>query len=619
MRIVLSLLSSKVRWLPTADLRRTPTRSRRLRGRMPFVFGLVALLVGCGSPSPETADPETHEPVAAVPQSPTDTPPQQGDWRIDQEPLGFGDPWAQWPSPDPQDTPSLVPQPLDTRLLEPPLTDTLPWQAPPPSIDSAEPSQQLRVPDQQPEFGPRLAPHISAMREPSPRVSALPPEIAPTPDIVVQEFPAEDWAATPQPYDPSGDMPVGVEQRAAEGYTIVPVFYGTDRQRAAQPLTAYRLVEDARTLTALAASALITLLLAGFFMLRRRQLRALAALTATATLVSITGYLVWQGRFAIDKEGVAYTGGRGELVRGRCLVTVPDTHERGKIERPVWHRLEVTEDVRRHMVVVAAHELPDSEFHRQLAEAVASAEHRDLFVFIHGYNVDFESAVRRTAQIAVDLPFRGVPVCYSWPSQGSLLGYTVDENNVTWTVSHLKQFLMGLVVHSQAESINLVAHSMGNRALTAALREFSLEKGAAAEMFDRVVLAAPDVDADHFRRDLAPHLLNAARHVTLYASSGDRALIASKQVHGYPRAGESGPEMVVLPGIETIDVSGIDLSLLGHSYYGESQPLLHDLFHIVRKSLPAAQRTWLQRREFGALEYWQLPGTTATAPAPTLR
>ncbi len=616
MTIVLSLLHRKVRWLPTADFRRSTTESRRLRWGMPFVFGLVGLLAGCGSPPPETTGPETHEPVAVSPQTPTTPPHLQGDWLIDEGTPGFGDPWAESPSPDPQDTPLLAPQPL-----EPAETDRLPWEAPPPAADSAERSEQLLALDQQPEFGPRWAPRMSAMRapEPSPQVSPLLPEIHPTPDISVHEFPAEDWAATPQPYDPSGDMPVGVEQREAEGYTIVPVFYGTDRQRAAQPLTAYRLVEDAATLTALAASALIALLMAGFFMLRRRHLRALAALTATATLVSLTGYLVWQGRFAVDKEGVAYTGGRGELVRGRCLVTVPDTHERGKIERPIWHRLEVTEDLRRHMVVVAAHELPDSEFHRQLAEAVAAAEHRDLFVFIHGYNVDFESAVRRTAQIAVDLPFRGVPVCYSWPSQGSLLGYTVDENNVTWTVSHLKQFLMGLVAHSQAESINLVAHSMGNRALTAALREFSLEKGAAAEMFDRVVLAAPDVDADHFRRDLAPHLLNAARHVTLYASSGDRALIASKQVHGYPRAGESGPEMVVLPGIETIDVSGIDLSLLGHSYYGESQPLLHDLFHIVRKSLPAAQRTWLQRREYGALEYWQLPGTTATVPINTLR
>jgi esterase/lipase superfamily enzyme len=161
---------------------------------------------------------------------------------------------------------------------------------------------------------------------------------------------------------------------------------------------------------------------------------------------------------------------------------------------------------------------------------------------------------------------------------------------------------------------------MGNRALTAALREFSLEMGSAADMFDRVVLAAPDIDADHFRRDLAPHLLNAARHVTLYASSGDRALIASQQVHGYPRAGESGAGIVVMPGIETVDVSGIDLSLLGHSYYGESQHLLHDLFHIVRNALPAAQRSWLVRRELGTLEYWQLPGTAAAAaPSTTLR
>jgi esterase/lipase superfamily enzyme len=351
---------------------------------------------------------------------------------------------------------------------------------------------------------------------------------------------------------------------------------------------------------------LLTLFVATTFALRGRRGPALLGMGTALVWGGAVALLVHQGRAAIEKEGVTYTGGRGELVRGLCEVTIPDTHQRGEVERPQLLRLELSEDLRRHVVLKRARELPAPEFFRQLAEAVESAEHRDLFVFIHGYNVDFDSAVRRTAQIAVDLPFRGVPVCYSWPSQASLLGYKVDENNVNWTTSHLKQFLLELVAYADADSINLVAHSMGNRALTAALRELSLEMGEAAGMFDRVVLAAPDIDADHFRRDLAPHLLNAARHVTLYASSGDRALIASKQVHGYPRAGESGAGIVVVPGVETIDVSGIDLSLLGHSYYGDSQDLLHDLFHIVREALPAAQRSWLLRREKGPLEYWQL-------------
>ena len=621
MKTVVSL-DMRIRFFRVADSQGSSVPHRPLSGTL-LAFGLALLIAGCGSPGSEAPSPEEGEPLTVAPTEPIASPARERDWLSEQETPELPDPWAEFPAPSRDDSPSVDPQSLDPLLLDPQFAERLPLAPLTPQLSEApaDRTHRLTAPSEESELGPRLTPGTSAMRAPAPhpQVTAIPSEEAPGPEVTVREFPSEELAGTREPYDPQGDMPAGVEHRQAEGYTIVPVFYGTDRQRAARALAAYRLVDDPVMLALLGTSGALALLMAVLFLLRRRPIRALAAFAGAMSVVLVTGYLIWQGRLAIEKEGVTYTGARGELVRGRCLVTVPDTHERGRIERPVWHRLEVTEDLRRHLVVLAAHELPKSEFHRQLAEAVDTAEHRDLFVFIHGYNVDFESAVRRTAQIAVDLPFRGVPICYSWPSQGSLLGYTIDENNVTWTVTHLKQFLRELVAHSRAESIHLVAHSMGNRALTAALREFSLEMGTAAEMFDRVVLAAPDVDADHFRRDLAPHLLNTARHVTLYASSGDRALIASKQVHGYPRAGESGPGMVVLPGIETIDVSGVDLSLLGHSYYGESQPLLHDLFHLVRKSLPAAQRSWLQRREHGALEYWHLPGTTATAPSSTLR
>jgi hypothetical protein len=47
----------------------------------------------------------------------------------------------------------------------------------------------------------------------------------------------------------------------------------------------------------------------------------------------------------------------------------------------------------------------------------------------------------------------------------------------------------------------------------------------------------------------------------LYASSEDLALVASKSVHGAQRAGDSGPGLVLVPGIETIDATGIDTSL----------------------------------------------------------
>lgn len=320
------------------------------------------------------------------------------------------------------------------------------------------------------------------------------------------------------------------------------------------------------------------------------------------------------GESDIEKQGVIYTGDRGELIRGICDVTVPDSHHTGLVERPSLLRFEFREDQSEHIVLTSAVELSDSEFSQKLSQTLDQSSERDLLVFIHGFNVDFEEAVQRTAQIAVDLPFEGVPICYSWPSQGTLLGYSIDENNSEWTIPHLKQFLLELANNSGAKSINVVAHSMGNRVMTAAMQQINLGLAAGAPApFDRIVLAAPDVDADRFRRDFAPALLNVGKQVTLYASSDDQALIASKRVHGYPRAGESGANIVIVPGVETIDVSGIDLSLLGHSYYGDSEPMLRDLFGVVRARLLAPQRQSLVSRRIGELVYWQLAQRSDTA------
>lgn len=44
--------------------------------------------------------------------------------------------------------------------------------------------------------------------------------------------------------------------------------------------------------------------------------------------------------------------------------------------------------------------------------------------------------------------------------------------------------------------------------------------------------------------------------ITLYVSSDDLALMASKKVHGSSRAGEAGEKIVIVKGIEIIDASG---------------------------------------------------------------
>jgi esterase/lipase superfamily enzyme len=95
---------------------------------------------------------------------------------------------------------------------------------------------------------------------------------------------------------------------------------------------------------------------------------------------------------------------------------------------------------------------------------------------------------------------------------------------------------------------------MGNRALTRAVASLLTDKPIIRSRLKEVILAAPDIDAEVFKRDIVPALTKTDSPVTLYASSEDLALAASKKVHGYPRAGDSGQGLVVVPGIETIVV-----------------------------------------------------------------
>lgn len=419
---------------------------------------------------------------------------------------------------------------------------------------------------------------------------------------------------------PMATLPAGTQVNPADGFATVQVFYATDRQRGSLPLSAIEVTGQQQTFLLLSGCAIFLLVAAAVQGLRGRK-KSSAMAAALAGLSGCAGLaLLVTGQTNIEKHGVTYDVDRGTLARGVCEVTVPNSHQRGQVERPSLLRFEIHEDQQKHIVLTSAIELSEDDFMQRLSGNVAASPARDMLVFIHGYNVDFESAVQRTAQIAIDLPFEGVPVCYSWPSQGSLVGYTIDENNVEWTVTHLKEFLLELANESGAESINVVAHSMGNRAMTAALQQMQWQRPAeSSPLFDRVVLAAPDVDADRFRRDLAPALLDIANQVTLYASSDDQALQASMQVHGYPRAGDGGANIIVVPGVETIDVSGIDLSLLGHSYYGDNESMLRELYEVIRARLPAPQRNHLISRQSMAGIYWQLAQQPAAAPSRSLR
>jgi esterase/lipase superfamily enzyme len=395
------------------------------------------------------------------------------------------------------------------------------------------------------------------------------------------------------------------------GAHLVQVFYATDRSPIVDESD--RIGMSVFLLPSIAGFVTVLFGLATIFRSRRivLGLLTLVSLSVTLGLWHSANLKYQKQKHLVEAGNRVYGSGRHlegtkpVLELGVCEVSVPPDHRVGKIESPSIIRLEFREDPRKHVVLQEVTLREEEAFYEDLKSCVASSARKQAFVFIHGYNVSFEGAVKRTAQITHDLKFDGAPICYSWPSLGGLTDYSRVESNVTWTVTRLEGFLRKVVDDSGATSVHLIAHSMGNRALVQALERMALGQTSPEPVFGQVIMAAPDVDAGEFHDRYAPSVTRLARHVTLYASTNDNALVASTKVHGHTRAGLSGEHLVVVAGVDTVDVSPIDTSLIGHSYYGNNPMMIQDLQALVELGKPAADREWLEQVvRSPTLAYW---------------
>ena len=305
--------------------------------------------------------------------------------------------------------------------------------------------------------------------------------------------------------------------------------------------------------------------------------------------------------------GKEWNKGGEQLITGFVNVSIPPVHQEGKVERP-WKifTFELKENAKKHFVLTELHVSKSDDFYANLRDEFdrRSLEDRSTFVFIHGFNVTFDEAAYSAAQMAYDLDFKGVPMMFSWPSQGRLLGYDGDEETIEFSSPNLQAFLQRVARESGALRINLIAHSMGNRLLTKALKELAPQSDI-QPLFANVIMAAPDVNATLFER-MWPQIKNAAKRFTLYASSDDQALITSQRAKGdnnFRRLGEGGPNIVVLPDLDTVDASGIDTSLLGHSYVDSCKPVMEDWGLLIEKEFAPSKRK-LHERHKEDLAYW---------------
>ena len=305
--------------------------------------------------------------------------------------------------------------------------------------------------------------------------------------------------------------------------------------------------------------------------------------------------------------GKAVFGGkRGDLRYGRALVTIPYEHKVGEIERPGYFFRR--EDADKHFTVAASYLVDPHKWAAEVQARAAKSKKSQLLLFVHGYNVTFNDALYRTAQISWDVKFDGPSLLFAWPSAGAITKYFADESSAQLAEADLVDALRLVLRETKAQEIYLIAHSMGNRVLTGALRDLALTMPAARARIKDVILAAPDIDADTFKRTIAPRLPLIASNITLYASNDDLALVTSEKIHGYGRVGLMRNGVTIIPPIVTIDASGMGTDLLGHSYVGDSVSVLGDIRAIIDDDRPPAMRGLEVVTAPGGI-YWRFPST----------
>ena len=254
----------------------------------------------------------------------------------------------------------------------------------------------------------------------------------------------------------------------------------------------------------------------------------------------------------------------------------------------------------------------------QALQAETDRRQGRVLLYVHGYRETFETTSKDASQIARMTGFDGPVIEYSWPSQGEVLKYAVDETNMYHDVRHFGDFLRALADRPWVKEIVIVSHSLGARLVIPAISYVDRTSSSAdSSNISNIILASPDIDRETFERDieeevLAPRRVARDRRITVYVSHKDKALAASRTLHGYPRLGSpycfdpfeaadlkaKGLPVRCYPaavaGLTVVDATDVSRGATGHSNFLRSSVVCRDFVDVVAGKRTRPERSATQ-------------------------
>ena len=300
----------------------------------------------------------------------------------------------------------------------------------------------------------------------------------------------------------------------------------------------------------------------------------------TSPTTSRVEMLVATTRSRSANPGEMFTGERGPAPAfADITVSIPPDNVR-KIGEVAWPK-KLPPNPATDFAVLKGEELTREQAKGWLNASVRKSPDHSVLVFIHGFNNRFEDLVYRFAQIAHDAGTQSVPVLVTWPSRGSTLAYGYDRESTNYSRNALENLFQYLARDPEIKEVSILAHSMGNWLALELLRQMAIRNGRLPAKFKNVMLAAPDVDVDVFRSQIADM---GKQHptFTLFVSQDDRALAFSRRVWGdVARLGSIDPEQAPYKAeLAANNITVIDLTKvksgdkLNHGKFAESPEIV---------------------------------------------
>lgn len=277
-----------------------------------------------------------------------------------------------------------------------------------------------------------------------------------------------------------------------------------------------------------------------------------------------------------------YSGERSDNIGlARVSVTIPPNHVSGEIERPT----SLPPNPRTNFTVLDPQTFADGRsFVEKINEALAARPKKDrnILVFVHGYNTTLTAAILRLSQFVEDSGFTGVPVLFSWASRGKVFDYVYDLNSALHARDDLIE-TSKLLLRTKAKGFDIIAHSMGNLLTMEAMRQAKLEGNFnKSGRLQNVILASPDIDADVFKKQIAP-FSSSERRFYILISADDKALSFSRRIAGgVSRVGAEAADELAGLGVTVIDLTEVDDSGSSHSKFAGSPEVVQLIGHRLR-------------------------------------